>query len=95
MLASMASNRSELLHDVINWNCRWSEVSKSAPIEPHRVGLVGLWYYAKLLDNNQFIYPFEARVMGGMMGRLMDVLDEDWKESSWTYWKVVERTRRS
>ena len=50
----------------------------SAPIEPHRVRLV----LCEVAQQKSVHYPFEAHVMGRVMRRLVDFLDEDWKEQA-------------
>ncbi|KAM5538419.1 hypothetical protein V8D89_008021 [Ganoderma adspersum] len=66
------------LENMLNTNFLFSEVAKheSCPPQLHRVGLDGLFFFTKMPDNNQFIYPFEARVVGGALTRVFEFLPD-------------------
>ena len=66
------------LENMLNTNFLFSEVAKheSCPPQLHRVGLDGLFYFTKMPDNNQLIYPFEARVVGGALTRVFEFLPD-------------------
>ena len=70
------------LDEMLNSNYRFGEVAKHDMCPPalHRVGLGGLFLFAKMWDNNQFIYPHDARVMAASFTRVMEFLDVEWKE---------------
>ncbi|KAI1791735.1 hypothetical protein LXA43DRAFT_1137534 [Ganoderma leucocontextum] len=70
------------LDNMLNSNFRFGELAKHDVCPPalHRVGLVGLFLLAKMWDNNQFIYPYQARVMAGSLSRVFEFLDAEWKE---------------
>ncbi|KAI1792035.1 hypothetical protein LXA43DRAFT_372126 [Ganoderma leucocontextum] len=84
MGSSPAAQGATALENMLNTNFLFSEVAKheSCPPALHRVGLRGLWYFAKMADNNQHIYPSEARVVGGALARVLGFLPDtlDWKE---------------
>lgn len=83
-LVAQGAGGGAAMDEMLNSNLLFSEVSKHAccPATLHRVGLGGLYYFAKMSDNNQFIYPFEARVLAAMFTRILDYLPDtlDWKQ---------------
>ncbi|KAI1791733.1 hypothetical protein LXA43DRAFT_391854 [Ganoderma leucocontextum] len=79
------SNPGPAVDNMLNFNFRFSEVAKVEFCPPalHRVGLGGLFYHAKIPDNNHFVYPSQARLVAAALARVFEFFPQDpqyWKE---------------
>ncbi|KAM5536510.1 hypothetical protein V8D89_009787 [Ganoderma adspersum] len=81
------------LDDMLNSNFRFGELAKHDVCPPalHRVGLGGLFLFAKMWDNNQFVYPHDARVMAASLARVLAFVDEEWREMAGELGELLRR----
>ncbi|PIL28195.1 hypothetical protein GSI_09732 [Ganoderma sinense ZZ0214-1] len=86
-------DRGAALEEVLNTNFRFGELAKHEMCPPalHRVGLGGLFLLAKMWDNNQFVYPHEARVMAASLGRVVEFMDAEWREMAGELGELMRR----
>ncbi len=79
------SNPGAAVDNMLNVNFRFSKVAKIefCPLALHRVGLSGLFYHAKMPDNDHFVYPSQARLVATALTRVFQFFPQDpryWKE---------------
>ena len=76
-----AAGAGAALDDMLNSNFRLGELAKhdACPLALHRVGLGGLFLLAKMGDNNQLVYPHEARVVAASLARVREFVEEEWR----------------